>query len=324
VVNVRGETRPLFDACELSSISIPRLHVSFPVERSPHVKRAEDGACRYLRDHESARLATLTGSTYPLASVDDLQLVTEWISVNLVLDDLFDQTELGRDPDGVAGWAARVLECLPADLPRNNVGISREPVLRAYSDLWRRTAPRMSREWRLRFAGHVRDFLSVCRWEAANRRNDRIPDLGEYITKRGCALHPYLDLVELTTGAELPTGFPGSDLARLHQVVSDADLWTNDLFSFVQEAQRGDPHNLVTVHAAAHNCTVAEAVTRVAALVQERIDESARLCAAVAAAGIPSMPLAELDAHLRALRGWVAGQLAWRYATRRFDPDGSR
>lgn len=88
-------------------------------------------------------------------------MVTEWISANLLLDDRFDRTDDGFDPDRVAELAGRVLDRLPVE--EIAVGPATDPLLEAYSDLWRRTAGRVSPSWRRRFTGHLRDFFDVCR-----------------------------------------------------------------------------------------------------------------------------------------------------------------
>lgn len=316
------------DIRQWHEITIPRLRVPFPVERNIATEWAGERAARFVRSaglvtgtaaegrHDTARLGSLMGSAYPTADAEALALVTEWISVNLVLDDHFDRTDRGRDPGWARRTAAGVLAQLPPDgRPRET---PRDAITAAYADLWRRTAAPRSPRWRRRFVTHVAGFLEVCAAEAANRRDGRIPGSAEYRDLRGRALHPYLDLIEVTTGNEIPDGDPS--LRALHAAVSDADLWTNDLFSCVQEAEFGDPHNLVIVEAHHRGVTPAEAVRVVAGMVQERIDDVVTLAADVEQAGVDGMAPSAVAEHVRALRAWVSGQLAWRYETRRFDP----
>lgn len=126
----------------------------------------------------------------------------------------------------------------------------------------------------------------------------------------------------MATGAELPEpDDQPADLVELHRAVSDADLWTNDLFSCVQEAERGDPHNLVLVLAEARNRAPDDAVRDVAEMVQGRIDTVARLVSRVEEHGVPGLSDSGLAAHLHSLQCWVSGQLVWRYETGRFVPD---
>ena len=102
---------------------MPHIHVEFSPELSPYAQQAEAGTRAFVaryglapdeaarRHHERSLLGTLMGRAYPHAGASELQLVTDWISTMLVLDDQFDETSLGTDParlrqvcDEVLGW----------------------------------------------------------------------------------------------------------------------------------------------------------------------------------------------------------------------------
>ncbi len=195
----------------------------------------------------------------------------------------------------------------------------------AFADLWRRTRPYVSDTWRTRFAGHIGAFFDTCAWEAENRLTGRTPEPAEYIAMRGRALMPYLDLIEVTTHFEIPPEIYRLPVfTELNQSLSDADLWTNDLFSCEKEALLGDPHNLVAVHRHAHGTGLQAAVDAVGEMVQDRVTTFTGLSRTFPDAALrdsldPSL-LAPLARHVTGLRSWLTGQLQWRYETRRFDP----
>lgn len=323
-------TRQASRAALFARVCEPNLLHAPPAEWDKHVEWVEDECRRFVceaglapdeltrKRHESARVASLAARTYPDADAESLLLVAKWISINLLLDDLFDRSDLGFDAESVSKYSESVLSCLPVDGVADNGRATGNPLIDAYRHLWNQTVARMSLKWQSRFVRHFREFLDSCSWEAENRLTGRIPGLEEYIAMRGRALHPYLDLIEVTTGAELPDeNEQPSDLAELHRVVSDVDLWTNDLFSFAQEAERGDPHNLVTVYARAHEQRQADSLDAVIAMVQERIDTATRLSSIVERTSISGLTGDEIARHVSALRGWTIGQLAWRNETDR-------
>ncbi|MFF9088245.1 hypothetical protein ACF1BE_17820 [Streptomyces sp. NPDC014991] len=325
------------------TLRMPPLRTDFPSRISPFTDSVEQSTRAFVdrfglvpdraaRDHHArSLLGTLMSRAYPDSGESELALVTDWISCMLVLDDQFDETRLGQDPDRLRRVCDEVLEWLPADgtvpeRPPAPVDASLSRVFRpAYADLWRRTAPYTSATWRARFAGHVGAFFDTCVWEARNRRTGRVPTVAEYIGYRGRALMPYLDLIEVTTHAEVPEEIHRlPEFTEMNQALSDADLWTNDLFSCEKEALLGDPHNLVLVHRHEHGCDLQTSVDAVGAMVQERFDRFTRLSrsfpATALAAGLSPAGQASLSHHIEGLRSWLSGQLQWRYETGRFDP----
>ncbi|WP_416979256.1 terpene synthase family protein [Streptomyces sp. T028] len=322
---------------------MPHIHVEFPPELSPHAEQAEAGTRAFVarhglapdeaarRHHERSLLGTLMGRAYPHAEASELQLVTDWISTMLVLDDQFDETSLGTDParlrevcDEVLSWftADGSVDDAAAPAPAHSVTAAFRP---AYAELWRRTVPLTSPTWRARLAGHIGAFFETCVWESENRLTGRVPDLDEYIAMRGRALMPYLDLIEVTTHTEVPEEIYGlPEFAEMNAALSDADLWTNDLFSCEKEALLGDPHNLVLVHQHAQGTDLQTSADAVGVMIQGRFDRFTELSASFADRLTPELrvllPTGRLERHIAGLRSWLTGQLQWRFETLRFDP----
>ncbi|MER7789191.1 hypothetical protein [Streptomyces sp. NPDC097640] len=327
------------------TLQYPPIRADFPAEISPFVDQVEDSTRAFVRrfglvpdeasrlHHERSLLGTLMSRAYPHAEPTELALVTDWISCMLVLDDQFDETDLGLAPerlrlvcDAVLGWLTPDGSVAKAPSAATAAEHSLLAVFRpAFADLWRRTRPYTSDTWRIRMAGHIAAFFEVCVWEAENRRAGRVPGLEEYIRMRGRALMPYLDLIEVTTHAEVPPEiYRLPEFTELNQSLSDADLWTNDLFSCEKEDLLGDPHNLVLVHRHAHGTDLQTSADAVGAMIQGRFDRFTELSRA-----FPAVPLGDgldpdltrmLRRHVAGLRSWLSGQLQWRYETLRFDP----
>lgn len=327
----------------MTTLRMPPLRSDFSARISPFTDRVEDSTRAFVarfdlvpdqpsQDHHArSLLGTLMSRAYPDSAEKELALVTDWISCMLVLDDQFDETALGQDPDRLRRVCDEVLSWLPPDgtvptHPPAPEAASLSRVFRpAYADLWSRTASCTSDTWRTRFATHIGAFFDTCVWEARNRLTGRVPSLAEYVDHRGRALMPYLDLIEVTTHYEVPEEIYGlPEFTEMNQALSDADLWTNDLFSCEKEALLGDPHNLVLVHRHEHGCDLQTSVDAVGAMTQERFDRFAELTRSfprpALAADLSPAKLTALRRHVEGLRSWLSGQLQWRYETGRFDP----
>ncbi|MFJ1675397.1 MULTISPECIES: hypothetical protein [unclassified Streptomyces] len=325
-----------------SPLRIPHINVEFPPRISPLAHRVEGHTREFVRrfglvpdeisrrHHEDSLLGTLMARAYPYAELSELSLVTDWISCMLVLDDQFDETRLGTEPDRLRRVCATVLGWLPPEgvppvadpLGEDSFTAAFRP---AFHDLWERTCACTSPVWRERYTAHIAAFFETCIWEAGNRSAGRLPAVDEYLRMRGCALMPYLDLVEIARHWEVPEAVYGlPEFAEMNQALSDADLWTNDLFSCEKEALLGDPHNLVLVHQRAHGTDLQTAADAVARMIQVRVDRFTELAAGcfenARRAGGDDRIQEALERHVEGLRNWLSGQLQWRFETGRFDP----
>jgi hypothetical protein len=150
----------------------------------------------------------------------------------------------------------------------------------ALTELWQATMPTMSAAWRRRFLTHMELHRTACVEEAVNRRTRRTPPLDEYPALRRRSLGMFLfDLAEPVLGVELPESVvPTAPWQSLVEGLVDLVAWCNDVASYPAEAGRDDPHNYVTVAAAAHEGDAA----RAAAWVIDRIAERAAEVAAAA------------------------------------------
>ncbi len=93
------------------TLRMPQIRVDFATEISPFRDQVEVSTRAFVRrfglvpdevarrHHERSLLGTLMARAYPHAGHTELALVTDWISCMLVLDDQFDETDLGKDPE---------------------------------------------------------------------------------------------------------------------------------------------------------------------------------------------------------------------------------
>jgi hypothetical protein len=192
-----------------------------------------------------------------------------------------------------------------------------DPLELALNELWRATTPLMSRDWRRRFLTHMERHRAACVEEAVNRRTGRTPTLEEYPALRRRSLGRFLcDLAEPVLDTEVPAPVvPTAPWQSLVDGLTDVTAWCNDVASYEAEAGRADPHNYVTVMAAAYQVDP----IRAAALVVDRIAERANEIAAAARAlpsdlsalGVPPGGVLQADDVASALVRAQGAHLEW-------------
>lgn len=107
------------------------------------------------------RLGKLAELAVPEASDADLELTAQWAAFICLVDDRFDRSRVDIRPEEVASLFTRLLNVITGGPAGSVSGIEQ-----ALDDLWRRTAPRMSTQWRERFVADYRDFALAMQEEA--------------------------------------------------------------------------------------------------------------------------------------------------------------
>ena len=185
-------------------------------------------------EFDSHDYALLCAYTHPDAPSPELELVTDWYVWVFYFDDHF--LEVYKGPQDVAGGKA-YLDRLPAFMPVDPVGATPEPanpVERGLADLWARTVPAKSIEWRRRFFGSTKSLLEESTWELQNISEQRVPNPVEYIEmRRKVGGAPWsADLVEHAVLVEVPARIAATLPMRvLKDSLADGVHLRNDLFS---------------------------------------------------------------------------------------------
>jgi Terpene synthase family, metal binding domain. len=262
------------------------------------------------------RLGKLAELAVPEASDADLELTAQWAAFICLVDDRFDRSRVDIRPEEVASLFTRLLNVITGGPAGSVSGIEQ-----ALDDLWRRTAPRMSTQWRERFVADYRDFALAMQEEAAGR-TDRVPmGLSDYVLRRRRTITalPLADILECTAGAPWP-GLPmGEDLKRaLRRAVADVAGWSNDLVS-AEDDLREDRDNLVTVLSRERGCSLSSAREQATAMRDDRVRDFHALAASLTAMTLPGTEREEVRRYVAALGSFVAATLHWLGVTHRFD-----
>ena len=239
------------------SFRLPEFYLSYPARLNPNLQRAREHTKAWARrmemidvpqqgkeiwteaDLDRDDYALLCAYTHPDCDGDELDLVTDWYVWVFYFDDHF--VELyKRDPDLTA--AREHLDRLRAFMPVEGPITERatNPVEAGLADLWRRTVPSMSADWRRRFADSTRALLDESLWELHNISENRLSNPIEYIEmRRKVGGAPWsANLVEHAVGVEVPAELAATrPLKVLRDTFSDAVHLRNDLFSYQKEIE---------------------------------------------------------------------------------------
>jgi germacradienol/geosmin synthase len=250
---------------------LPDFYMPYPARLNPHLDTARAHTKAWAREmgmldgppdapganvwdeamFDSMDFALLCAYTHPDAPSRELDLVTDWYVWVFYFDDHFLEIyKRSQDQDG----AKEYLDGLPAFMPLTPADATPEPansVERGLIDLWARTVPNRSLEWRLRFFESTKNLLYESTWELANISGSRVPNPIEYIEmRRKVGGAPWsADLVEHAAFVEVPARVADSRPMRvLKDTFADGVHLRNDLFSYQREIQvEGEISNCVLV-----------------------------------------------------------------------------
>ncbi|MBV8591592.1 MAG: hypothetical protein JO212_16300 [Acetobacteraceae bacterium] len=203
------------------------------------------------RKFDAHDYALLCAYTHPDAPSPELDLVTGWYVWVFFFDDHFLETfkRIG-DIEGAKQYVARLPLFMPLDTSKTTPEPA-NPVEMGLADLWGRTAPSKSPEWRQRFFASTENLLNESIWELANINESRVPNPVEYIEmRRKVGGAPWsADLVEHAAGIEVPARIAGTRPMRvLKDTFADGVHLRNDIFSYQRETQEeGEINNSVLV-----------------------------------------------------------------------------
>ncbi|WEB45804.1 germacradienol/geosmin synthase [Streptomyces yunnanensis] len=279
------------------------------------------------RDLDAHDYALLCAYTHPECSQEALDLVTDWYVWVFFFDDHFlEKFKRTLDREGGKAYLDRLPAFMPMD-PGAPVPEPTNPVEAGLADLWRRTVPAMSPDWRRRFAESTEHLLNESLWELSNIDINRIPNPVEYIEmRRKVGGAPWsAGLVEYATGAEVPAAVAGSRPLRvLKDTFADAVHLRNDLFSYQRETEEeGELSNGVLVLETFLDCTTQEAADAVNEMITSRLQQFedtvfTELPTLFAEKGLDPAGRAAVLAYAKGLQDWQSGGHEWHLRSSRY------
>ncbi|WP_441248627.1 family 2 encapsulin nanocompartment cargo protein terpene cyclase [Kitasatospora sp. McL0602] len=333
---------------QVGPTDLPDFDVPFQLRLSPHLDASRDHTAEWcgrmgfydaLPGLPGSGLWTersLRGFDFPLcsagihpdASLDELNLTSDWLSWGTYADDYF-PVVFGRTLNMTAAKACN--ERLSLFMPIDSAVAAPTPssaLERGLADLWERTAGPMSQSGRRKFRTAVEDMTASWLWEISNQIQNRIPDPVDYIEMRRMTFGSDLtmSLSRLAQSQTVPDEvFALRPVQALEKAASDYACLLNDLFSYQKEIQyEGEIHNGVLVVQNFFDCGRAEAQGIVTDLMSSRMREFQHLIANAFPAMYEDFDLAPeirraLDRYAGELKDWLIGILNWHQGCHRYE-----
>ncbi|MGP8300262.1 family 2 encapsulin nanocompartment cargo protein terpene cyclase [Streptomyces inhibens] len=320
---------------------LPNFYTPYPARLNPHLETARTHSKTWARgmemlegsgiweekDLDAHDYALLCSYTHPDCDADALSLVTDWYVWVFFFDDHFlEKFKRTLDREGGKEYLDRLPAFMPMDLTAP-VPEPTNPVEAGLADLWARTVPHMSLDWRRRFAESTEHLLNESLWELSNINIHRVPNPVEYIEmRRKVGGAPWsAGLVEYATGAEVPAAVAGSRALRvLRDTFADGVHLRNDLFSYQRETEEeGELSNGVLVLETFLNCTTQEAADAVNDLITSRLQQFentvvAELPPLFVEKDLDPKSCAEVLAYAKGLQDWQSGGHEWHMRSSRY------
>ncbi|MGW8571046.1 terpene synthase family protein [Streptomyces niveus] len=320
---------------------LPDFYMPYPARINPSLEEAREHSRTWARDMgmlegsgiwelsdlDAHDYALLCSYTHPDCTGPQLSLVTDWYVWVFFFDDHFLQIfKRSQDREGGKAYLDRLPSFMPMDLGQGFPEPT-NPVEAGLADLWRRTVPSMSLDWRARFAESTENLLNESLWELANINAGRIANPVEYIEmRRKVGGAPWsAGLIEYAAGAEVPASIAGSRPMRvLRDSFSDGVHLRNDLFSYQREIEEeGELSNGVLVLETFLGCTTQEAADAVNDLLTSRLHQFentalTELGPLFVENGIDPVAAAGTLAYVKGLQDWQAGGHEWHMRSSRY------
>ncbi|NKQ58670.1 germacradienol/geosmin synthase [Amycolatopsis sp. K13G38] len=328
----------------MQAFTLPDFYLPYPARINPHLERtrthSEDWARRMgmldapkpgggvvwtAEDLSAMDYALMCAYTHPDCDGPALDLVTDWYVWVFFFDDHFlEEFKYSRDLAGAKEYLDH-LELFMSDEPPEPTN----PAEAGLKDLWERTIPSMSQDWRRRFVTSTHNLMVESLWELDNIDRGRIANPIEYMQmRRKVGGAPWsANLVEYAVDAEIPDVIAGSRPMRvLSDTFSDAVHLRNDLFSYQREVrEEGENSNAVLVFERFLDTSTQQAAELVNELLTSRLQqfENTALIEVPALLAEHGLPAPGVGAYVKGLQDWQAGGHEWHARSSRYMNEGA-
>ncbi|MEM7151606.1 MAG: hypothetical protein AAF799_02145 [Myxococcota bacterium] len=261
----------------------------------------------------AAKFAWLAARAYPQVTVEQLELVSDWITFLFFYDDRCDTTQT-ENPAYAAALTVTEDRLIAIGHGRMT-SAPLEPLERALADIRRRAATFAKWTWLERFGQHFEEYVIGCRWERDLRIRGEAPSLATYDRLRPLisAVPPCFDIAAMCIEG-LDLAFVEHPLVQqLHIMATNHICWVNDIYGLEKELYDQTTSNLVMIVARENGSHWGEAMQRSIVRCNEELTAFDRLFAIVEADANEAE-----RAYLDALVSWLRGGLDWYSDTKRY------
>jgi germacradienol/geosmin synthase len=330
---------------EMQAFALPDFYLSYPARINPHLESTRAHSMEWARgmgmldsptpggglvwDEEAlAKMdyALMCAYTHPDCDSATLDLITDWYVWVFFFDDHFlELFKYSRDLAGAKAHLDRLERFMTMD--GEQPAEPTNPAEAGLADLWARTVPAMSDDWRRRFITSTHNLMVESMWELDNIDRGRIANPIEYIQmRRRVGGAPWsANLVEYAAGAEVPTAMAATRPLRvLCDTFADSVHLRNDLFSYQREVQEeGENSNAVLVFEKFFGCSTQEAAELVNDLLTSRLQQFENTALVevpilLAEHGAAPRDVLAVAAYVKGLQDWQSGGHEWHARSSRY------
>ncbi len=334
----------------MQPFELPEFYMPYPARLNTNLERAREHSKAWAyemdmidvpqhgvpiwdeHDFDSHDYALLCGYTHPDASGPDLDLVTDWYVWVFYFDDHF--VELYKR-SGDLGGAREYLDRLALFMPVDGeiTETPDNPVERGLTDLWTRTVPSHSADFRTRFVESTKNLLDESLWELANINEGRLSNPIEYVEmRRKVGGAPWsANLIEHVVGAEVPADIAASrPMTVLRDTFADAVHLRNDVFSYQREVQdEGELSNGILVLEKFLEISTQQAAEAVNDLITSRLQQFehtalTELPALLDERAVPADERLGVLGYVKGLQDWQSGGHEWHMRSSRYMNEKAR
>ena len=311
-----------------------RFAIPFPSRISPDVSRSrsrnhvwvrEQGLVmsdRAMERYVSWDIPAAMARTYPYAVGEELDLVTDTMSLLFLFDDQM---------YGSAQAERSLIEPVIMDMiailyrPLGSSACSGSPVARTWAELWPTMCQGMSAGWRARAARNWHEHLWAVLSEERNHRDQVFLSITDYEALRSdsVGLESCWDMIERCGGYEVPAVIMDSPPMRsLRRSAVHVTAYINDVQSVEREEANQDPNNLVRVLEHTQQLSRGPAVSVACSIVQERLEQLPLLehevAGLVRARGLGTDQARSVTDFISGLHDWIVGNYEWGRSSGRY------
>lgn len=268
-----------------------------------------------LKKINKIQVDDIAARTYPSASGEYFQLVTDMLTWFFVSDDQYDERQLGASPQKMAKVFSNFVRILETGNPR----LAISPLGRGLLDIRERLLPYEGPGWLSQFTANMALYFRGCLQESHNRQAGSTPEFGEYcqIRRASVGTYPCFDLFEPTMVHRCsPELVKTPELGTLRDLASDVVAWVNDIVSFKKESSFCDPHNMISILMNDCGLISTEAEIKTVDLINAQLDSFTELAnKARGALGIAG------NEYIEGLENWIRGVYDWSFTSERYSSD---
>jgi len=314
-------------------VTLPDIYCSFPFRVNPEAARVEAHTNAWVQqmgivesDAEmkrftASRFPWLAAYVHPTVGYEELVLVSDLISWQFLLDNMFDGP-LGQQPEVAQVAIREFMGVLTSQhiLEPDNSNLAYPHMTLALYDVWRRIFSCGTPLWRYRFTRNMNTYIAANGWEARNRAKKYVPDADSSMANRELTIGmwPAMDMIDIVEHLILPAHiYEGQEFQALLRAAAIHVVLVNDLFSHRKEEAIADCNNLVIQLQLHKRYSLQEAQSQVSKM----INEQTALYLATLSRLLEMYPdyAEEIVCYAGNLQGWMRGNIDWSAETLRYN-----